>query len=49
MDQVFVFGSGVLDFAYMKDSFFNAALVSFTFLLFSLYLNNLHTVVSRIC
>lgn len=45
MDLVF-FGSSMPEFAYVKDSFLNAALVSFTFLLFSLYLNNVHTVVS---
>ena len=45
MDLVF-FGSSIPEFAYMKDSFLNAVLVSFTFLLFSLYLNNVHTVVS---
>ena len=43
MDLVFVFGSSALD---MKDSFFNAALVSLTLFLFSLYLNNVHAVVS---
>lgn len=46
MDLVF-FDSSVPQFAYMKDSFLNAALVSLTFLLFSLYLNKIHTVVSR--
>lgn len=46
MDLVY-FGSSIPEFACMKDSFFNAALVSFTFLLFSLYINNVHTVVGR--